>query len=327
MQYRNLGASGLQVSVVGVGCMTFGMSVGEAEATAIVHRAIDLGINFFDTADVYGDRGRSETWLGRALGPRRGQAIIATKFAGPMSAEHRDWQGGSRRYVMAAVEASLRRLATDYIDLYQMHVPDGATPIAETLRALDDLIRQGKVRYIGCSNFAAWQLVEAQWTARDRHLTPFISAQNRYSLLTRAIEQELVPAARTHGVGILPYFPLESGLLSGKYRPGEPMPAGSRLQKWGGWGATAFAGEDKFAVLGKLLALCAQHDASILELALGWLTARPWVASVIAGVTSPAQLEQNAAAGLKELPPALLTAADELTRPPEARAGPQRRPG
>lgn len=326
MQYRNLGRSGLRVPVIGIGCMTFGMSIDEAESAAIVHRALDMGINFFDTADVYGDRGKSETWLGRALGSRRSAAIVATKFAGPMSAERQDQQGGSRRYVMTAVEASLRRLGTDYIDLYQMHVPDGETPIEETMRALDDLVRQGKVRYIGSSNFAGWQLADAQWTARQGRLTPFISAQNRYSLISRDIEKELVPASQAHGVGILPYFPLESGLLTGKYRQGVALPEGSRLARWGDWGMKAFAGEEKFRIVGGLERLCDEHGVTLLQLALAWLVAKPWVASVIAGVTSIGQLEQNAAAGLTALPAALVAAADELTSPVEARPGPPRRP-
>lgn len=324
MQYRKLGRSGLDVSVIGVGCMTFGMSIDEKASARIVGRALELGINFFDTADVYGDRGKSETWLGRALGERRDEAVIATKFAGPMSAERQDRRGGSRRYVVVAVEESLRRLGTDYIDLYQMHTPDPETPVEETLRALDDLVRQGKVRYIGCSNFAGWQLADAQWTARSGHLTPFVSAQNRYSLITRDIEKELVPAARAHGVGILPYFPLESGVLTGKYRPGAAMPEGSRLAQWGDWGARAFAGEEKFRAVERLESLCAAHGARLLDLAMAWLVSRPFVSSVIAGVTSVEQLEQNTDAGLARLPAELLDAADEATRPPSATPGPRR---
>lgn len=316
MEYRNLGHSGLQVSVIGLGCMPFGMSIGERESVEIVHRAMELGVNFFDTADVYGERGKSETWLGRALGPRRPEVLIATKFAGPMS-ERRDTQGGSRRYILQAVEASLQRLGTDYIDLYQMHVADVSTPVEETLRALDDLVRQGKVCYIGCSNYAAWQLTEAAWTARTHGLTAFISAQNRYSLITRDMERELVPASRAAGVGILPYFPLESGLLTGKYRRGAPLPAGSRLERWGAWGAGAFASDEKFSVVENLDVICARHGTRLLDLALGWLVSRPCVASVIAGVTTVEQLEQNVAAGLAQLPPEALAEASELTKPPE----------
>lgn len=324
MEYRNLGRSGLQVSLVGLGCMPFGMSTGEPESTAIVHRALELGINFFDTADVYGARGKSETWLGRALGGRRQDVIIATKFAGPMSQERRDMQGGSRRYIMVAVEASLRRLGTDYIDLYQMHLADPHTPIEETLRALDDLVRQGKVRYLGHSNFAGWQLADAAWTARVHHLNPCVSAQNRWSILSRDVEKDLVPAASAHGLGLLPYFPLESGLLTGKYRQGAPMPAGSRLAKWGAFGASAFGTEANLATVEKFIALCDRHGIQLLELALGWLASQPVVASIIAGVTSPAQLEQNVAATLAKLPAAALAEADALTAPPTPSFGPRR---
>ncbi|MCK6371592.1 MAG: aldo/keto reductase, partial [Gammaproteobacteria bacterium] len=285
MEYRKLGNSGLQVSVVGLGCMNFGMMNDAAEAAAIVRRALELGVNFFDTADVYGNRGTSEEYLGRALGARRAEVVIATKFAGPMSADKTWMQGGSRRWLMQAVEGSLRRLGTDYIDLYQMHRADEAVPIEETLRTLDDLVRQGKVRYIGCSNFAAWQVADAAWTARVHHLEGFISAQNRYSLLSRDLERELAPAARAFGLGIIPYFPLESGLLSGKYRPGSDFPAGSRLAKWGEWAAGAFASPERLAQLGRLLALCERHDHTLLELAMGWLAAQPTVSSIIAGVT------------------------------------------
>jgi len=297
MEYRNLGSTGLQVSTVGLGCMNFGMMNDEAESLEIVHAALDMGINLFDTADVYGERGRSEDWLGKALGTRRPEVVIATKFAGPMSDERPDMRGGSRRYVMQAVEASLSRLGTDYIDLYQMHVWDPRTPVEETLRALDDLVCQGKVRYIGHSNYDAWQLTAAEWTARSAGLNRFISSQSRYSLLTRDIERELVPACREYGLGILPYFPLESGLLAGKYKKGEPPPAGTRLEKWGSWGAGAFASDEKLDKVDRLRALCERYGHSLLEMAIGWLASRPQVASVIAGVTSIAQLEQNVAAG------------------------------
>jgi aryl-alcohol dehydrogenase-like predicted oxidoreductase len=325
MEYRNLGQSGLQISVVGVGCMTFGMSIGEQESAAIVHRALDVGVNFFDTADVYGDRGKSETWLGTALGGRRHEAIVATKFGGPMSASRADMQGGSRRYLISAVESSLARLGTDYIDLYQMHLPDPRTPLQETLRALDDLVRQGKVRYVGCSNYAAWQLVDAHWLAKCDHLAGFVSAQNRYSLLTRDIEKELIPAARRCGVGILPYFPLESGLLTGKYRRGAAMPVGSRLAKWGGWGTQAFASDEKFALVERLEEVCRRHDVHLLDLAIGWLVSQPQVSCVIAGVTSVAQLEANIAAAAKVIPAEVLAEASAITAPPAAAAGPQRR--
>lgn len=318
MQYKSLGRSGLQVSVVGLGCMNFGMMNDEGQATAIVNRALELGINLFDTADVYGNRGTSEEYLGRALGARRHNVIVASKFAGPMSGEQAWMQGGSRRWIMQAVEGSLRRLGTDYLDLYQMHRVDPAVPIEETLRALDDLVRQGKVRYIGNSNFAAWQVTEAEWTARSAGLNRFISAQNRYSVLTREVERELVPAVTAYGLGILPYFPLESGLLTGKYRRGQPMPEGTRLAKWAGFGTSTFASDDKFARVEKLQVLCDRYDHSLLDLAMGWLAGQPCVSSVIAGVTSVQQLEQNVAAGTWRGTAEELAEIDRISPPPES---------
>jgi aryl-alcohol dehydrogenase-like predicted oxidoreductase len=326
MEYRTLGRSGLQVSAVGLGCMNFGMMNDRAEAATIVARALELGINFFDTADVYGNRGDSERFLGAALGGRRPEVIIATKFAGPMSAGQTWMQGGSRRWLMQAVEGSLTRLGTDYIDLYQMHRADPAVPIEETLRALDDLVRQGKVRYLGCSNFAAWQIADAAWTARAAHLHGFVSAQNRWSLLARDLEKEVLPAATHFGLGILPYFPLESGLLSGKYRAGRDFPPDSRLAKWGQWAAGAFASSEKLDRVGRLADLAASQGRTILELAMGWLAAKPQVASVIAGVTTVAQLEQNVAAALWRPTAADLAALDAITPPPESGPmGPPRR--
>jgi len=325
MNYNTLGHSGLQVSEVGLGCMNFGMANTEAESTEIVHKAIELGINLFDTADVYGERGKSEEWIGSALGARRPEVGIATKFAGPMSADRFDMEGGSRRYIIEAVEASLRRLDTDYIDLYQMHRVDEKTPIEETLRALDDLIRQGKVRYVGCSNYAAWQITEAAWTSGSGSLDGFISAQNRYSLLTRDIEKEVIPACDAYGLGILPYFPLESGLLTGKYRKGEPPPKGTRLEKWGSWGSGAFASADKIDKVEALNELCARYDHSLLDMSMGWLASQPAVASVIAGVTTCEQLEQNVKAGEWRGSDIELAEIDEITAPPVESFGPPRR--
>jgi aryl-alcohol dehydrogenase-like predicted oxidoreductase len=325
MEMRSLGRSGLRVSVVGLGCMNFGMMNDEAQAKAIVDRAIELGVNFFDTADVYGNRGTAEEYLGRALGGRRRDVIVATKFAGPMSAQHAWMQGGSRRWIMQAVEGSLRRLGTDYIDLYQMHRADAEVPIEETLRALDDLVRQGKVRYVGNSNFAAWQIADAAWTARTHHLVPFVSAQNRYSVMTRDLERELAPAVTAFGLGVLPYFPLESGLLSGKYLPGRDFPADSRLAKWGGFATSAFASPDKLEKVAKLFALCERHDHTLLQLAMGWLASRPCVSSVIAGVTTIKQLEQNVAAVAWRGSAEELAEVDRICPPPEAIAfGPRR---
>ena len=228
MHTRNLGRSGLRVSSIGLGCNNFGGRIDEAATKLVIHKALDLGITLFDTADVYGDRGGSELVMGRLLGDDRKRVVLATKFAAPMD-ESGEKLGGSRHYIMAAVEDSLRRLKTDWIDLYQMHRTDPRTPIEETLRALDDLIRQGKVRYIGCSNFPAWEMTEAAWTARTAGLNGFISCQDEYSLVHRAAEVEVMPAARKLGFGLLPYFPLASGLLTGKYRRNTPLPAGTRL--------------------------------------------------------------------------------------------------
>jgi aryl-alcohol dehydrogenase-like predicted oxidoreductase len=324
MEYKNLGRSGLKVSVVGLGCMNFHTMNDEAQSTNIVHRALDLGVNLFDVADVYGDRGKSEEYLGRALGNRRPEVIVATKFAGPMSSERFDLQGGSRRYIMHAVEASLQRLGTDYIDLYQMHRYDGDTPIDETLRALDDLVHQGKVRYLGCSNYKAWQITDAEWTARTANLNAFVSAQNRYSLLTRDIEADVVPACRKFGLGILPYFPLESGLLTGKYKKGEPFPAGTRLKKWENFAAGAFASEDKVDKADALRQVGERYDHSLLDMAMGWLASRPHVSSVIAGVTTPEQLEQNVRAGAWRPGEEELKEIDDITALPEERFGPAR---
>lgn len=325
MQYNHLGDSGLQVSAVGLGCMNFGAMNDEAQSAAVVDTALELGVNLFDTADVYGERGKSEEFLGRALGARRHEVVIATKFAGPMSADRFDMQGGSRRYIMQAVEASLARLGTDYIDLYQMHRYDDDTPIEETLRALDDLVREGKIRYFGCSNYAAWQIADAVWTASSANLNGFISVQNRYSLLKRDIEKEVEPVCAKFGLGILPYFPLESGLLTGKYRQGEEMPEGTRLALWAKFATSAFATDENFAKVDALQSLCDRYDHSLLDMAMGWLASRPSVASVIAGVTSPAQLDQNVAAGEWRPGAEELAAIDEITAPPVESFGPARR--
>lgn len=312
MQQRNLGRSGLQVSVVGLGCNTFGANVDQAGATAIVHRALDIGVTLFDTADSYGGMGGSETCLGVALGERRKDIVLATKFANAMNRE-KTLRGGSRRYVMSAIEASLKRLGTDWIDLYQMHYPDPATPIEETLRALDDSVRQGKVRYVGCSNFAAWQVVEAHWSARYHGLAGFISCQDQYSLLARGIERELVPAMNACGAGLLPYAPLSSGLLTGKYRRGEAMPQGTRLAARPELQAR-YATDARMEVLERLRGFCAERGRPMLELAISWLAVQPVVGSVIAGATSPAQIDANVAASNWSLTPDDLVEIDRLSR-------------
>jgi aryl-alcohol dehydrogenase-like predicted oxidoreductase len=291
VEYRNLGNSGLQVSVVGLGCNNFGMRIDADQTRAVVDKAMDVGINFFDTADVYGQQGRSEEFLGAALQDRRRDAIIATKFRTPMG-EGPLWAGGSRRYIFDAVDASLKRLGTDYIDLYQIHFPDSSTPIEETMRALDDVVRSGRVRYIGCSNFSGWQAVEAQWVARTEHVPPFISAQNQYNLLDRRIERDLGQVVEKYGLGVLPYFPLASGFLTGKYRPGQPPPEGTRLAAWGARGEQMLS-ERNFEVLGKLERFLEGKDHTMAELAIAWLLGHSWVSSVIAGATRPEQVEEN----------------------------------
>jgi aryl-alcohol dehydrogenase-like predicted oxidoreductase len=308
MDHKPLGNSGLRVSVVGLGCNNFGRRCDAAQTRAIVAKALDLGITLFDTADAYGPGGLSEEYLGKALEGRRGEIVLATKFALPMG-EGPMQRGGSRRWVMQAAEASLRRLGTDWIDLYQMHFPDAGTPIEETLRALDDLVRQGKVRYVGCSNFTGWQVVESAWTAKTHGLSPFVSAQNQYSLLERGIERELVPACTAYGVGVLPYFPLASGMLTGKYRRGEKVPEGTRLSTPR---FQAVLNERNFDRVEKLEGFA--HDAghSLLELAFSWLAVQPHVASVIAGATSPEQLEQNARSAGRKLSSEELARAREL---------------
>jgi len=293
MKTRALGPSGLQVSEVGLGCNNFGGRLDEAGTRAVVHAALDAGINFFDTADVYGDRGGSETLLGKCLGERRKDAILATKFASPMREGVR--RDASRRYILQAVEASLARLQTDWIDVYWLHWPDPLTPVEETLRALDDLIHAGKVRYIGACNLAAWQMVEAEWIARELGLNPFICAQNEFSLIEREPEKELLPALAAHGLSLVPYFPLASGLLTGKYRRGKDAPGDSRFANWKHLGER-YQTDANWDRVEKLEAWCKAHDHSMLELAFAWLLAHREVASVIAGATRPGQIAQNAKA-------------------------------
>lgn len=296
MQTKTLGATPLQVSVVGIGCMNFGTMCDQAATDAIVAAALDAGVNLFDVADIYGGRmGVSEGMLGRALGQRRRDVVIATKFGAKLGGGGGAAPGGgSRDYITAAVEASLAALGTDYIDLYQHHFPDAGTPVEDTLRALDDLVRSGKVRYVGCSNYTGAQLAAALDAAADLGLARFATAQNRYSLITRDIERDLVPVCTARRVAVLPYFPLESGLLSGKYRQGEPLPAGSRFARWRGGGT--FASESRYALVERLRAWGEARGVGVLDIAIGWLASRPWVGSVIAGVTRPEQVTANVAA-------------------------------
>lgn len=295
MELRNLGRSGLRVSAIGLGCNNFGGRIGLDETRAVIHKALDVGITLFDTADAYGERGGSETCMGQVLGDARKRIVLATKFGLPMD-DTGECEGGSRRHVFAAVEASLRRLQTDWIDLYQLHRPDPRTPIEETLRALEDLSRAGKIRYYGCSNLPAWQVVEAQWIARTLNLSGFVSCQDEYSLLARDAEDDLIPAMRAYGLGLLPYFPLASGLLTGKYRRNMPMPEDARLTKTQRL-ADKYLNDRNWGRAEKLMDLAEARGRQPVELAFGWLLAKAPVASVIAGATKPEQVEQNAKAG------------------------------
>jgi aryl-alcohol dehydrogenase-like predicted oxidoreductase len=300
MEYRYLGNSKLKVSRVSLGGDTFGRDIDESETLALVGHALDIGINYIDTADVYGrGGGRSEEFIGRAIKGKRDRVIIASKFGvavGEGSQQFANKDGlGSRNYIIKAVEASLRRLNTDYIDLYQFHQPDPATPIEETLRAMDDLVKAGKVRYIGGSNLPAWELAEALWVSRAAGLSSFVTVQPRYNLLDRHCEEELVPCCRNYGVGVIPWYPLAGGFLTGKYRRGVPLPAGTRFGSNPDFYAWLLT-EDNFIMLEKLAAFARQRGHTVAELAVAWLLSHPWVCTVIAGVTKPAQVNANAAA-------------------------------
>ncbi|WP_426999029.1 aldo/keto reductase [Pseudarthrobacter sp. N5] len=297
-EYRRLGNSGLTVSVVGLGCNNLGRphTVTESQegTDAVVHAALDAGVTLFDVADSYGrEPGLSETMLGAALAGRRGDAIVATKFGMDMrGANGNDFEArGSRRYIVRAAEASLRRLGTDWIDLYQFHTPDPLTPIDETLAALDDLVTSGKVRYIGHSNRSGWQIAEAEYVARARGGARFISSQNHYNLLDRRAELEVTPAAEAYGLGVLPYFPLANGLLTGKYAPNK-APEGSRLSHT----RTNLVHNADWGQLARFSAFAAERDLSEIQVAFSWLAAQPSVSSVIAGATRPGQIRQNAEA-------------------------------
>jgi len=301
MQYRQLGKSGLTVSVVGLGCNNFGGSAINADSgtvyglldleqtRAVLDAAFDVGINFFDTADVYG-KGGSETFLGEVFKDRRHQVIIGTKWGSGMETRP-EIAWGSRRYIRQACEASLKRMKTDYIDLYQMHWQDPRTPWEETIAALDELVQEGKVRYIGHSHLAGWEVAHTDWIARTTHRERFISAQNHYSLLERAAEVDLIPACEQFGLGLLPYFPLANGLLTGKYGRGKPAPQGARL-------SGRAIDEKTYDTLEALEAFAAQRGCTILDLAIGGLASKPVVSSVITGATRAEQIKANAAAGL-----------------------------
>jgi aryl-alcohol dehydrogenase-like predicted oxidoreductase len=311
MQFRTVGASGLKVSLLGLGCNNFGNRIDAEASRAVIHQALDCGITLFDTADTYGDKGGSELCLGKFLGARRKDVVIASKFGSPMDASGLR-EGGSRRYVMQAVEESLRRLQTDWIDLYQLHRNDPQTPIEETMRALDDLVRQGKVRYLGCSTHPAWKLVAMQWTARSHGWSPLVACELEYSVLARNAEREHVPAMQAHGMGLLPYYPLASGLLSGKYRRGDAMPEGARITR-GQRYAERFLTEANWRKVEGLQDYAQSRGHGLLELAFGWLAAQPVVPSVIAGATSAAQVTANAKAIGWQLDGSDLAAIDRIT--------------
>ncbi len=290
---RRLGDSELEVSAVGLGCNNFGRRLDLEGTRAVVDAALDEGIDFFDTADIYGGAGESEQLLGEVLQDRRDRVLLATKFGMRMGAAANppDLPRGSREYIRWAVEGSLRRLRTETIDLYQYHEPDGTTPIEETLGTLDELVREGKVRYVGCSNVSAAQLEDAERIAGERGCARFVSVQNQYSLLERGLEADVAPVAELLGVGILPFFPLASGLLTGKYRRGEAAPEGTRLH-----GRDTIASDDQFELIEALQAYADERGQNLLTVAIAGLAAQPGVASVIAGATKPEQVRQNVAA-------------------------------
>ena len=294
MTYRNLGDSGLMVSTVGLGCNNFGMRIDAAATERVVGAALEHGITMFDTSDSYGD---SEIFLGNALGSRRDEIVLATKFGSDLrGANGPDWgRRGSRRYIRKAVERSLSRLGTDYIDLYQLHMPDPLTPIEETMSALSDLVHEGKVRYIGNSNFAGWQIADADWVARTTGSVRFISAQNHYNLIDRGAESDVLPACERFGLGQLPYFPLASGLLTGKYQRGVAAPADGRIAAWH---MDSMLSDANFDKVDALTSFATERGLSLLQVALGGLASRPAISSVIAGATSPEQIAANVEAGL-----------------------------
>jgi aryl-alcohol dehydrogenase-like predicted oxidoreductase len=310
VKHRKIGKSDLQVSVIGLGCNNFGYVANmDVEASRrVIDKAIDSGINFLDTSDSYGT---SEDILGEVLGERRRKIVLATKFGSKPNAAG-EKSGASRSYVLSEVEESLRRLRTDYIDLYQIHYPDPKTPIEETLRALDDLVKSGKVRHIGCSNFSAAQLREAETMAPDKGLAMFVSSQDEYSLLVRDIERDLLPLIEQYRMSELPYFPLASGLLTGKYKKGQPAPKGSRLGEKQGL-ADKYHSEANLEKVGRLRRFAEERGHRLLELAFSWLLSHKAVASVIAGATKPEQVEANAKAGDWNLTRDELNQVDEIT--------------
>lgn len=316
---RTVGRSGLKVSVLGLGCNNFGGRLNEEGSVEVVRACLDAGVTFFDTADIYGE-GRSEEILGRALGKHRDEVVVATKFSG---GQRPYLAGASRKVLMAACEHSLRRLGTEYIDLYYQHFPDPETPATETLAAMDDLVRAGKVRYVATSNFSGWQIADADHLARANGWSRPIASQSEWSLLRRAVETEVVPACAAFGIGVVPYFPLASGLLTGKYRRGEAAPKGTRLgnsEMFASWATTAV-----FDVVERLDAIAQQYGRSLLDLSVGWLAAQPTVPSVLVGATKPEQVAANAQAAAVQLSAEEVAAVSEATTPPPPAFQPARR--
>lgn len=313
MRYRKLGRTGLRVSEVGLGSTTFVGQVEEREAARIVDRAWDGGVNLFDTADVYGGVGGAETILGHALKGKRPEAIIATKVFGKTGPQPND-QGLSRGHIMAAVEASLRRLQTDYLDLYQMHQWDSETPLEESLRAMDDLVRQGKVRYVGCSNFAAWQVCKGLWTSSAQNLNRFESVQSRYNLLSREVELELAPLCLAEGVGMIVYNPIAGGLLTGKYDKDEPPPAGTRFSVRP-WYRDTYWSTESFAAIDRLKEVARRYGRTPIQLALGWLLSKPVVSSAIVSATVASQLDETLSIADLQLSPEEVAACAAAVEP------------
>ncbi len=310
MEYRRLGNSGLKISEISLGGNVFGKWADEQTSIDVINQAFDMGINYIDTADMYG-QGRSEELVGQAVKSKRYQVIIATKFGYPMGDGPND-SGASRYYIMKAIDASLRRLQTDYIDLYQVHLPDPTTPIEETLRALDDLVKAGKVRYIGCSNFAAWQLCEALWISKVNNLQSFVTVQPRYNLLERQIEAELVPCCQAYNIGVIPWGPLVGGFLTGKYRKGQEAPAGMRLSEPYPLYDNIFT-EANWNKLAKLETFATEHGHTVGELAIAWLLAKPWVSTVIAGARKIEQISANVTAAAWKLTAEEVTEMDTIS--------------
>ena len=312
MEFRKIGTSDLKVSVIGLGCNNFGGRLDFDGSQGVINRALEKGLNFFDTADSYGNNSGSEITIGKVLGARRKDVILATKFGWPLDSSGSK-QGASRNYIMSAVEASLSRLNTDWIDLYQMHVADPSTPIEETLRALEDLVKQGKVRYIGCSNLTPGDLSHAQATATKIGAPGFISYQDHYNLLARGIEDTLIPELRQLGVALIPYAPLASGLLTGKFRQNAPMPKDSRVAK-SPKQAERYLNDASWRVIESLIAFSAKRGHSLLELAIAWIASRDPVCSVIAGAMSTEQLDANIAAIAWRLTAEDIAEVDKITK-------------